>query len=62
MICDQCGQDHPDEEMELTFRLRLTGPTTRPEVVLDASPHAIYREQSQGIDAHRIAEYTALFA
>jgi hypothetical protein len=42
--------------------LRLAGPSFRPDVILKPSSHPIYIEQSSGIDAHRIAEYTVLFA
>lgn len=42
--------------------LRLSGPDIRPSVFLKPSAQPIYLEQSQGIDVHRIAEYTALFA
>jgi len=42
--------------------LRLAGPTLRPQVILKPSDQPIYFEQSSGIDVHRIAEYTALFA
>ncbi len=42
--------------------LRLSGPTTRPDVILKPSSHPIYVEQSAGICVHRVAEYTALFA
>jgi hypothetical protein len=42
--------------------LRLAGPSFRPDVVLKPSNQPIYIEQSAGIDAHRIAEYTSLFA
>lgn len=41
--------------------LRLAGPSFRPDVILRPSNHAIYIEQSAGIDVHRVAEYTALF-
>ncbi len=42
--------------------LRLAGPAFRPDVILKPSNHPIYIEQSAGIDVHRVAEYTALFA
>jgi hypothetical protein len=42
--------------------LRLAGPSVRPAVFLRPSSHPIYVEQNEGIDAHRAAEYTALFA
>ncbi|VXB17397.1 DUF2199 domain-containing protein [Massilia sp. 9I] len=46
----------------LEAQLRLSGPTVRPEVFLKPGTHQLYLEQSQGVDVHRIAEYTALFA
>lgn len=45
----------------LEAQLRLSGPTVRPRAFLKPGTHQLYREQTQGIDAHRIAEYTALF-
>ena len=46
----------------LDAELRLTGPDTRPDVILKPSTHQLYIEQAHGIAVHRIAEYTALFA
>ncbi|WP_260117361.1 DUF2199 domain-containing protein [Pseudoduganella rivuli] len=46
----------------LEAELRLTGPTTRPDVFLKSSTHPLYAEQARGIDEHRASEYTALFA
>lgn len=46
----------------LEAELRLTGPTTRPDVLLRLSSHPLYIEQAKGIDAHRVSEYTSLFA
>jgi hypothetical protein len=46
----------------LHAEVRLTGPTTRPGVFLKPSQHQLYIEQDRGIDAHRAAEYSALFA
>lgn len=46
----------------LEAELRLTGPTTRPDVFLKPSTHQLYLEQTRGIDEHRVAGYTALFA
>ncbi|MYM25296.1 DUF2199 domain-containing protein [Duganella sp. FT135W] len=46
----------------LEAELRLTGPTTRPDVFLKPSDHPLYIEQAKGIDAHRVSEYTSLFA
>jgi hypothetical protein len=42
--------------------LHLAGPTARPNVFLKTSSHPLYAEQSNGIDVHRVSEYTALFA
>lgn len=46
----------------LNAKLRLTGPTTRPNVFLQPSGHQLYTEQARGISAHRASEYSALFA
>ena len=46
----------------LQVAIKLTGPTTRPEFHVAPVEHPIYREQTAGITAHRIHEYTALFA
>ncbi|MFF7065044.1 DUF2199 domain-containing protein [Pseudomonas sp. NPDC008258] len=44
----------------LHAQLRLTGPTTRPQVVLMPSDHALAVEQTFGISIHRAHEYSAL--
>lgn len=46
----------------LEAELHLKGPTSRPDVFIKPSAHQLYIEQFAGIDAHRVAEYTALFA
>lgn len=46
----------------LHAKLRLTGPTTRPDVFLQPSQHQLYIEQTRGINEHRASEYSALFA
>ena len=46
----------------LEAELRLSGPAVRPKVFRKPGTHPLCLEQAQGIDAHRIAEYTALFA
>ncbi len=43
-------------------RLQLTGPTTRPEVIVLPASNVIYQEQSNGITAHRANEYSAYAA
>lgn len=48
--------------LSLEAELRLTGPTTRPNVFLEPSRHQLYFEQTRGINEHRAAEYSALFA
>lgn len=45
----------------LQAELRLTGPTSRPDVFLKPSQHRLYVEQTRGIDEHRAFEYSALF-
>lgn len=44
----------------LQAQLRLTGPTTRPQVYLDLHDHPLVREQNFGISTHRTSEYSAL--
>ncbi|MFK0038150.1 DUF2199 domain-containing protein [Pseudomonas monteilii] len=44
----------------LHAQLRLTGPTTRPQVVLTLSDHALAVEQTFGISIHRAHEYSVL--
>ena len=46
----------------LDAELRLSGPTVRPRVFLTPTSHQLYAEQARGIDVHRVAEFTALFA
>jgi len=52
----------PGGSLGLHAELRLTGPTTRPEVFLQPSQHQLYIEQARGIDGHRAFEYSTLFA
>lgn len=42
----------------LAAALQLTGPTTRPEIHVLESSHALYCEQHQGITEHRAHEYS----
>lgn len=44
----------------LKAQLRLTGPTTRPQVYLALDDHPLAREQNLGISTHRVSEYIAL--
>ncbi len=46
----------------LVSTLQLTGPTTRPIVLVQQSQHQLYSEQSKGITAHRAHEYSSLLA
>jgi len=46
----------------LKATLHLTGPTTRPKVLLAPVLHPLALEQTKGITAHRAHEYTSLFA
>ena len=46
----------------LEAELQLTGPRTRPKVLLMPGTHQLCVEQARGIDVHRVSEYTALFA
>lgn len=60
----QIANDIPTVAGSLGLRaeLRLTGPTTRPDVFLEPSQHRLYVEQTRGIDEHRASEYSALFS
>lgn len=51
----------PGGSLGLHAELRLTGPTTMPEVLLQPSQHQLYTEQTCGIDEHRAFEYSAVF-
>lgn len=46
----------------LAGTLQLTGPETRPIVLVQQSKHPLYSEQLNGITAHRAHEYSAFFA
>jgi len=42
----------------LAADLRLTGSSSRPEVIVQPCTHPLYVEQNDGIDAHRLSDYT----
>jgi hypothetical protein len=46
----------------LRAHLQLTGPKTRPDVLVPESEHPLHREQCLGITAHRASEYSSYFA
>lgn len=46
----------------LVATLQLTGPTTRPTILIQQDLHQLYSEQSKGITTHRAHEYSYLFA
>jgi len=46
----------------LEAELHLKGPGSRPNVYIKPGSHQLYVEQSAGIDAHRVSQYTALFS
>ena len=50
------------ETMGLPVQLQLTGPTSRPYVLVPPSAHPLHREQCSGITAHRASEYSGFFA
>jgi hypothetical protein len=50
------------DTLRLSATLCLTGPTTRPRLVLEATAHTLFTEQSLGITEHRAHEYSSLFA
>lgn len=41
--------------------LKLTGATTRPDIVLCKCDHPLYQEQRFGISIHRAHEYSSYF-
>jgi len=41
--------------------LHLTGPNTRPKIILSYDEHPLYIEQQVGITTHRAYEYSSLF-
>ena len=46
----------------LSAELFLTGPTSRPIVILDLVEHPLVEEQIHGISSHRSAQYSSLFS
>ena len=46
----------------LSTKLQLTGPTTRPKVIVSENSHPLFGEQVNGITEHRAHEYSSLFA
>ncbi len=46
---------------DLPVGLQLTGPKTRPDVLVPESEHPLHREQCLGITAHRASEYSSYF-
>jgi hypothetical protein len=45
----------------LPVMLKLTGPTSRPDVLIPESTHPLHREQCAGISVHRAHEYSSYF-
>ena len=43
-------------------QLRLSGPTTRPEVFVSPMHESLYEAQAKGITLHRASEYSAFYA
>jgi hypothetical protein len=43
----------------LKVKLQLTGASSRPSITVPPSSHPLRQEQSEGITAHRAAEYTS---
>jgi hypothetical protein len=43
----------------LRVQLQLTGPSSRPDIVIMDPSHALYHEQTHGITEHRAYEYTS---
>lgn len=45
----------------LAVKLQLTGPASRPNILVPESEHPLHREQCLGINAHRANEYSSYF-
>lgn len=45
----------------LKVKLQLTGPTSRPDILVSESEHPLHREQHLGISVHRANEYSSYF-
>lgn len=48
------------ETVGLVAKLKLTGITTRPDILITDETHSLYAEQRNGISIHRATEYTEL--
>ena len=57
MLANDIPSFEPTCGMAVT--LQLTGPTTRPQVLVPESDHPLHREQCLGISAHRAIEYSS---
>lgn len=57
------ANDLPNHNNALGLRaqLKLSGPTTRPDIIVTDVSHALFEEQNKGISSHRAYEYTSLF-
>lgn len=50
-----------NETLGISVNLQLTGPTTRPDILVKDNTHQLYREQNKGMSSHRAYEYSSLF-
>jgi hypothetical protein len=50
------------DALGLKVQLRLTSPTSRPDLIVLDRSHALYHEQTRGISGHKAYEYTRLVA
>lgn len=50
---------HLPETCDLPVTLHLTGPKTRPRLVVPPSDHPLHQQQCQGVTAHVANQYTA---
>jgi hypothetical protein len=49
------------DTLGLAVQLKLTGPKSRPDILIPPSGHSLHREQCEGISEHRVHEYSECF-
>ncbi len=50
-----------NETLGISANLQLTGPTSRPDILITDMNHQLYEEQNKSISSHRAYEYSSLF-
>jgi len=51
---------HEAPTLDLNVTVHLTGPKTRPHLMAAERDHTLFKEQAEGVTAHRAAQYTGL--